>query len=514
VDPWLCDACGYLNADGNRCASCGRRFNATEPVAKGRKARAAGNARAAIKIPWQAVVVVLVVVLAGDGLALAGPLKIKTSEAVKPVKAPAQWDARVLPIVNFVEKARGLSYKHPVPVRFLTAAQYSKETRTSGSASAADKVQEKKYEGELRAIGLVPHNTDLAQAGDELADTGTVAFYDDEKKEIVIRGTEMTVSLRVTLAHELTHVLQDQNFGTNRDFDTSGEDTAFTALVEGDADRIESMYVDQLSAADSDAYDSESNNDNGPPPDVPVALEQLFAAPYTLGDAFVEFLVQARGVAGLDIAMRTPPTNEAALFDPFTFLDGQKVTPVAPPKLGSGERKIDDGDFGSVSWFLMLASHIDARVALKAVDGWAGDAYTGYQSAGRTCMRMRFVGVAASDGDEMAAALTSWSAVFPAGTATITHDGPTVDLQSCDQGASMPAPGSGIENALVLPAARTTFATGSLAAHLSEPVARCVAAHSINAYTADQLAADELPKGAPDPRTVGIQAGQACKNAA
>ena len=513
MDPWLCDACGYLNADGNRCASCGRRFNTTEPAEMATRPTRRGW-RAFTKIPWPAIVVALVVVLAGDGLALAGPLRIKTSDAVAPVKAPAQWDARVLPIVNFVEKARGLTYKHPVPVRFLTAAQYSKETRTSGSTSAADKVKERQYEGELRAIGLVPYGTDLSQAGDELADNGTLAFYDDQRKEVVVRGTDLTVSLRVTLAHELTHVLQDQHFGTNRDFATSGEDTAFRALIEGDADRIENMYVDQLSPADSDAYDSASNNDNSSSPNVPVALEQLFAAPYALGDAFVEFLVQARGVAGLDIAMRTPPTNEAALFDPFTFLGGQKVTPVASPKLGKGERKIDDGDFGSVAWFLMLASHVDERVALRAVDGWAGDAYTGYESGGRTCLRMRFLGVTAGDGDEMAAALTSWSAAFPKGTATITHDGASVDVQSCDMGAAMPAPSAKLANALVLPAARTTFATDSLAANLSEPVARCVAAHSIDAYTAEQLAADELPKGAPDPRTVGIQAGQACKNAA
>ena len=50
--------------------------------------------------------------------------------------------------------------------------------------------------------------------------------------------------MRVTLAHELTHVLQDQHFDLERladpDFDRADE---LRAMAEGDAGRIEDAYA-------------------------------------------------------------------------------------------------------------------------------------------------------------------------------------------------------------------------------------------------------------------------------
>ena len=76
---------------------------------------------------------------------------------------------------------------------------------------------------------------------------------------MVIRGKNLAdVATRVTVVHELTHALQDQHFDLNKLTDatkTSGADTALTALIEGDAVRVENKYVDALSKADQNAYD-------------------------------------------------------------------------------------------------------------------------------------------------------------------------------------------------------------------------------------------------------------------
>ncbi len=42
---------------------------------------------------------------------------------------------------------------------------------------------------------------------------GTLAYYSFEDKNITVRGQRVTPAMRSTLVHELTHVLQDQNFG-------------------------------------------------------------------------------------------------------------------------------------------------------------------------------------------------------------------------------------------------------------------------------------------------------------
>jgi hypothetical protein len=173
---------------------------------------------------------------------------------------PAKWDGRVADLADFVERKRGFDFEHPVPVRFLTDTQFTKEFKTDESdLTADDKKDLEQTAGLLRAVGL--SQVDGKQL---LADYGAVgaadtdAFYDQEKKEIVIRGKELDVTSKVTVVHELTHALQDQRFDLNKldaHAGTSGAG-ALLALVEGDAVRIEQEYVATLSQREQDEYDS------------------------------------------------------------------------------------------------------------------------------------------------------------------------------------------------------------------------------------------------------------------
>ena len=54
------------------------------------------------------------------------------------------------------------------------------------------------------------------------------------------------------------------------------------------------------------------------------------------------------------------------------------------------------------------------------------------------------------------------------------------------------------------------FATELLKLKVPEGVARCAAGKFVGAYTTAQLAAEELPPGAPNPATIGQQAGVVC----
>ncbi|MEA2826622.1 MAG: hypothetical protein QOG43_1061, partial [Actinomycetota bacterium] len=130
---------------------------------------------------------------------------------------PKQWDPRVAELVNFVQRERGAVYEHPVPVDFLSPEEYSKRTRTDeGTLSEDDKAELEQFEGTMRALGLLAADVDLFQATNDLVDTGTLAFYDTHEHRVVVRGTAVTPGVAVTLAHELTHVLQDQIYGLDR----------------------------------------------------------------------------------------------------------------------------------------------------------------------------------------------------------------------------------------------------------------------------------------------------------
>src|SRR4051794_9739088 len=173
---------------------------------------------------------------------------------------PAQWDARVAPIAAKVAALRGLTFKHPVKVNYLPPAEFAKKV-TAGPEDLKKRGAEiDKASGVLRAGGLIGAKVNLSQAVNATQAADTLAFYDDETKQIYVRGNgAFTVETRVTLAHELTHVLQDQYFDLGKlskaaQRSTSGSSDALTALVEGDATRVEQKYVAALPAAQQQKY--------------------------------------------------------------------------------------------------------------------------------------------------------------------------------------------------------------------------------------------------------------------
>jgi len=435
------------------------------------------------------------------GLLVVGGLVFTRLRHQGGVPHPDQWDERVLDLVKFDERHRGLDFDHPVYIDFLTAEQYSDRVRSQFDAmSDEDKKELDSGVGQLRALGLASGDFDLLQANEDLADAGTAAFYDPDTKRVSVRGIDMTVEVRATLVHELTHALQDQHFdiGTARNdaFATSGERSAFRALVEGDANRIEDEYISSLTEAEqSEYYDSnhasfQASQDKLT--DVPDALQALMAAPYIYGPSFVQVLDSDGGQSEIDSAFRHPPAHDEQQIDPRQFLHDHKPLEVDKPALPDGVAdEVDSGDFGAAAWYLMLAEKIPFDDALKAVDGWGGDAYVTYELQGKTCIRMAWNGDSPADFDEMHQALDTWAAAMPQGVATVRADGDQLRVESCDPGkdADVAVAGNSMD-ALTLIQARSeliwaAMEQGDLDVDESFDFAQCVV---------DALPADELVK--------------------
>jgi hypothetical protein len=377
---------------------------------------------------------------------------------------PSSWPEKVDPIARWVEKERKLSFDHPVEVNFLSSKEYSE---VSGGGAAADVEPDAAAQKEmddslaqLRALGLVSGKVDLAKAGKTLSDSGTLAFYDPDSEAIYVRGTKITPAVRVTLAHELTHVLQDQHFDLQRLGDLP-ESIApvLRALAEGDAGRIEDAYVaDVLDDAERAEYEKESKASGDEATktidaEVPPVLTALFASPYVFGPQLVDFLLD-KGDDQIDAALEDPPTEEV-LFDPLVYgtpaAEPKKVS-VTPP---SGSETVNDGEFGATGWYLLLASRLAPGAALKATDGLAGDAYVTYREKDRVCVRVYAEGDTSNDGIELVGALQQWAAKSPKGTASVKLDGGIVQFQSCDPGAEAAAVGKVSVDLLQVPVTRT-----------------------------------------------------------
>lgn len=358
-------------------------------------------------------------------------------------KPPQKWDERVADLVDFVGRERGLDFKHPVPLRFLTETRFRREIATGeGALSRQDQQELEEVVGFLRALGLIQLDAKtLLQKSSELDASAVLAFYDAHQKEVVIRGMQLDIPTKVTVVHELTHVLQDQHFNLNKVEDEAGGAVgAVDALVEGDAIRLEDEYVSTLSQADraaySEALEKQAAEFEGAfPRDVPAVLQILSGAPYSLGPTFVEAVTVERGENGIDSAFRRPPMSDKQILTPSAYLRGDDPRRVDVPRLTTGEKRVGKpGSIGALGLYLTLSARVDPIVALPTIDSWAGDSFVQFKQGETPCIRAAFVGSDPANTERIAVALDQWVALGRRDTADVERVNGTASFTACDPG--------------------------------------------------------------------------------
>lgn len=398
---------------------------------------------------------------------------------------PEQWDARVLRLVEFVERERGLTFEHPVRVDFLDEAEWEEQGAIDEEELSDEDLQLLEHgAGMFRAVGLAEGDLDLLSDVEELGTSGTVGRYQFDDERITVRGDFLSAEVEATLIHELTHVLQDQHFDIGDRLDQLGDgdttEASLRVLVEGDADRVEGLWVDSLTDAERALLENEQAATGDAAAEsldeLPSSLVTFFASDYILGAGFMSVLEAADGTAAIDDAFRSPPGPEEHVFDPLSYLDHDDPATVDLPDV-DGEPIADmDGDFGAVSWFLMLAERTDPVAALAAVDGWGGDAYRAYIDGGRTCVALRFVGEDTAAATAMEAVLSTWATAMPGEADPVVElAGDVVNLVTCDPGPEADLlDGTGrSQEAISLVATRSTLATSVLSGGGTTDQARC-----------------------------------------
>ena len=239
-------------------------------------------------------------------------------------------------------------FEHPVPVDFLSEAAFKKSVTIDRSKlSPSDMEDIERAQLQLRSIGLLGDDVDLIDALTSLQTSGALAKYDPATKRATVRGKKLDGARKVTLAHELTHTLQDQHFNLiklQRAADRNHSSDALKALVEGDAVRVQQLYAADLPAAERNEYQqSQVAGSNGTLADlraqgVPDSLSVLFQTPYTLGPLMLDVVHAVKGEQAIDGLFRDPPAADSAFLTPSTLVDGATLTKVAPPTLADGER--------------------------------------------------------------------------------------------------------------------------------------------------------------------------------
>lgn len=375
----------------------------------------------------------------GDGSGVAAGTTTSTSTTTTSAPPattapPAGIEQLVAQLEAFVAQNRGLPFTKAVPVTLLDSAAFQQRLAAvqSEGANPADTTKAEKV---LRALGLLDKGVSLDKEEKGLLSDAVAGFYDPKKKDLVVRGADSSSPyVRVVLAHELTHADQDQHFGLDRPALDKRDDEAsqaFTALIEGDAVRIQQTYLNSLSVKDRvKAGQEESAQAGSISPNVPPVLLDTLSFPYTFGVEFVKAVVKAGGQARLDAAFVNPPNTSEQILHPQRFLAGEGPKPVADP---AADGKVIDhgvvGEFGLLLMFLDTKRPLSQAVADRAAEGWGGDRYVAWDSGDKTCLRANFVMDTPTDTDQLASALKDWATREPA--ATVTGTNPIV-LTTCN----------------------------------------------------------------------------------
>lgn len=320
-------------------------------------------------------------------------------------------EAEVAAISAFVSEVRGLEFERAVDVELLDDDAFAARV----AESAVEDLEELgETEDVLRALGLVPDGIDLAKVLQSFLGDTVVGFYDPELDQLVVRGAALTPYVRATLAHELTHALDDQHFELERPALDEADDESglgFSALVEGNALRVEDAFVETFTDEEEQARaEEEARLAAGIDlANVPRVLPELIGFPYAVGPALVDALVEQGGEARVNEAFGAPPTTSEQVVDPLPWLAGQLAPVAVDPPAADGE-VFDQGVLGLWGLVVLLGDELGQREAFNAAQGWGGDWYVAWRDGDRTCVRNTFVMDSRRDLDELEAGLDDWAA--------------------------------------------------------------------------------------------------------
>ena len=244
-------------------------------------------------------------------------------------------------------------------------------------------------------LRLVPdRDLDLFQLQIDLLSEQVAGYYDPETGELVVvtDDGDLSVSDKVTMAHEIVHALQDQHFdliAIDEFALDSDHDAAITALIEGDAtlsmtnymlgylDPLElaSLFGEALTGGDTDILDN-----------APRYISDGLLFSYDAGQTFATALFDEGGYDAIDAAFADPPTSTEQILHPEKYIEDRDDpievgNPDISRDLGDGWELVRGDALGEWDFRIMLEENgIAGSTAESAAEGWGGSWFDIYES--------------------------------------------------------------------------------------------------------------------------------------
>lgn len=301
-----------------------------------------------------------------------------------------------------IASLRGLQFVTPVPMEVKTAEELRRYLQ--------DEIDRQYSPQEIHGLqrvyerlGLLPKDVDLGEAILKLYTAQIAGFYDPHAGKLFLVPSGMPptgwmintlqfllrrdLANEMLLAHELTHALQDQHFGTLAVAgDPSNDDRslAIHAILEGDATLAgfayllgglpEGSLLDLLQRLDVIPTELEAML-----PDTPAVLRDSLVFQYSAGARFVALAYLHAGWAGVNALLAYPPTSTEQVLWPERFF----IRPDSPTdvRLGGLEdyrsspkwSEVEENTLGALTVRILLEGFFDRDRAEKVALGWDGD---------------------------------------------------------------------------------------------------------------------------------------------
>ncbi len=317
------------------------------------------------------------------------PVILPTVEVIFETPTPAaafppDLDRKLNAISLKAAAIRGLTSQESLERQLVSSDELRQKLEESLAENAEDiEVADRLYS----LVGIIEPDSSLNDLLLDVYSNIVAGLFDTDENMLFVRADaeEFTLSNELTVAHEVTHGLQQQHFNI-RDIrepyeDNSDRMRAITALIEGDASLVEIIYrlrvfndaqrerlIEESQSTDLSAFRA-----------APAFIQRTVSFPYFEGANFAIYLFQQYGdFTAIDAAYESlPESTEQILHPELLGLDSPKAVtiPDLAVELGDGWTEIDRDVMGELFIAALLEGVLTPDVAGPAAAGWGGDTF-------------------------------------------------------------------------------------------------------------------------------------------
>jgi hypothetical protein len=341
-------------------------------------------------------------------------------------------------IARRVERVRQLRFDHLPRVRHVTGAQ----ARAYGLRELDREMTPREVAAEerlLKLLELLPPRASLRELVGKTLSSEVGGFYDPRSGTLSVVGQGGSGLLgEITLAHELTHALEDQRFGLHagagngfqRDSSAAEsalhEGTATIVMVDyavlkqaGTANVPASVRAQALKALDEAAVPASSG--------LPRYVREGLVFPYAAGARLINRIQSRGGWAAVDRAFGEDAPVSTEQFMHTAKYEARERPVRVRVDAPSGARLVEQGDFGEFDTEQLLQAANGRAGARRAAAGWGGGGFALWRRGAWYGVTLRWTWDSARDAREFARALRRTARRL--GRASVSSSNEEVELQ-------------------------------------------------------------------------------------